>query len=61
MLEKFEPPSQVATLHIFADADRSFTGQAVAFNLAKRLHRDIDCRVHIPGQIGTDYADQMGD
>ena len=61
MLEKFEPPSQVATLHIFADADRSFTGQAVAFNLAKRLHREIDCRVHIPGQIGTDYADQMGD
>ena len=61
LLEKFEPPLQVKTLHIFADADESFTGQAAAFNLAKRLSQGIKCRVHIPEKLGTDYADQTGE
>ena len=61
MLEKFEPPNQVSTLHIFADADRSFTGQCVAYNLARRLHQRVECAVHVPEVLGKDFADFAGE
>jgi putative DNA primase/helicase len=60
MLEKFEPPKEVTKLHIFADADKSFTGQAVAYTLANRLGRNIACEVHVPEKLGMDWADLTG-
>lgn len=60
LLEKFNPPPGVNKLHIYADNDASFTGQAAAYNLAKRLaQRKICCQVHIPDTTNTDFADYV--
>jgi putative DNA primase/helicase len=59
-IETFEPPPGIERLWIFADNDSSFTGQAVAFVLARRLrneHRDLAIEVQIPPAIDTDWLD----
>jgi putative DNA primase/helicase len=65
-MERWEPPSGVDRLDIFGDHDRSFTGQAASFALAKRLTNrksPVSCAVRIPGfsvddrAIDTDWAD----
>jgi putative DNA primase/helicase len=63
-IETFEPPPGVERLWIFADNDLSFTGQAVAFALARRLrneHRDLAIEVQIPPAIDTDWLDVRND
>lgn len=37
MLEKFEPPEGVETVHIYADADMNYAGQSAAYKLAHTL------------------------
>lgn len=59
-LESFEPPPGVAEVQIFGDADRSGTGQAAAWALAKRLTAArLAVEVQIPPAPGTDWADYL--
>lgn len=37
MLERWNPPEGVEWVHIYADNDKNYTGQAVAYKLANRL------------------------
>lgn len=60
LLESFSPPDGVTLLTIAGDNDRSFTGQASAYKLARRLTQErpeIEVRVHVPILDGTDFAD----
>jgi putative DNA primase/helicase len=59
-IETFEPPPCVERLWIFADNDSSFTGQAAAYVLARRLrseHRHLTVGVQIPPAVDTDWLD----
>lgn len=48
-VESFRPPSVCEHLTVFGDCDGSFTGQAAAYGLAKRMARSgIACEVRIP-------------
>lgn len=68
-LETFVVPAGVTTLHIFADNDENYEGQAAAALLARRVNRDtrnrkkgspkpaIEVKVNIPDVPGTDWLD----
>lgn len=58
LMEKFVVPDGVKAVSIFADNDASFTGQAAAYALAKRLSGTVDVVVHVPAVTGTDFADK---
>jgi len=46
---------------IFGDCDESFTGQAAAYALARRLVADgVSVVVRIPDTMGQDWADVWG-
>lgn len=58
LLEQWHVPQGVKRITIMADNDQSFTGQAAAFMLAKRLVRDgLVVDIKIPGTMNTDWAD----
>ena len=62
LLETFNPPEGVTLLTIAGDNDRSYTGQASAYKLAKRLVQErpeIEVRVHLPIGEGSDFADDF--
>lgn len=60
-MAKFVPPEGVTSLVIFADNDTSYTGQAVAYALARHTvsHAKIDARVELAPDVGTDWNDQL--
>ena len=59
LLEKFEPPEECEHLVIFADNDKSFTGQKAAYALANRLAiKGIDAEVRVTDTPGQDWADK---
>lgn len=59
LMEQWLPPEGVKTVIVFGDNDVSFTGQASAFALAKKLRlKGINAEVRIPETVGTDWADQ---
>lgn len=56
-LEAWRPPEGVRVV-VFGDNDLSFTGQAAAYALAKRLRREKrEVEVRIPTQPGWDWND----
>ena len=61
MLAKWQPPESVREVLIFGDCDRKFGGQAAAFALAYKLagRHGLTAQVHIPAELGTDWADQL--
>ena len=57
-LAKFDPPEGIESLIIFGDRDRSFTGQAAAYELARRMQaRGIDVEVVLPPDVGKDWLE----
>jgi len=59
LLESWVPPEGVSRVLIAGDNDASFTGQAAAFSLARRLVRDgLAVEIHLPDQMGKDWADE---
>jgi putative DNA primase/helicase len=59
-IESFEPPEGVKSIIVFADNDESFTGQAAAFALAKRLKvRGMLVEIQMPDK--GDWADVVKD
>lgn len=60
LLEQFVPPPGAQHIVIFGDNDKSFTGQASAYVLAKRLVREgFSVQVRIPEIQDTDWADEV--
>lgn len=58
LMEQWMPPAGVKSVIVFGDNDESFTGQASAYALAKKLRlKGIDAEVRIPELAGKDWAD----
>lgn len=59
LLADWMPPAGVERVLIAGDNDASYTGQAAAFALAKRLVRDgYQVEIQIPETEGKDWADE---
>jgi putative DNA primase/helicase len=59
-LETWEPPTGTERVEICGDTDESYTGQAVAYALARKLtnrREPIRCAVNLPPEFGLDWAD----
>ena len=58
-LAAWEPPAGVKEVYVFGDNDESYTGQAAAYNLARKLvlKHNLIANVTIPPETGTDWAD----
>ena len=58
-MKTWEPPKTVKKLTIFSDNDANFTGQAAAYDLARRLalRGGIKIDVRVPAVTGEDWAD----
>jgi putative DNA primase/helicase len=61
-VKTFEPPEDILKLHIFADNDISYTGQAAAYELAHRFttgRRRLEVLVNVPPDPDTDWLDVL--
>lgn len=60
LMAGWEPPRGVEHVVIFGDRDKSYTGQAAAFALAKRLKaKGLDVGIKMPAKFGTDFNDEL--
>jgi putative DNA primase/helicase len=62
-IEAFKPPPGLLRLHVFADNDSNYVGQAAAYSLARRLGRDagLIVEVHVPPIADTDWLDVLNE
>lgn len=62
-MTKFQPPSDCsgASMYIGADNDISHTGQAAAYQLAKRLSGKHKVEVLLPKKQGNDFLDEYNE
>ena len=59
LLESWVPPTGVERVLIASDNDASFTGQAAAYGLARRLvQKGLSVEIQMPPTIGRDWADE---
>ena len=62
-IKTFQPPRGLLRLHVFADNDSNFVGQAAAYDLAKRLHREtkgqLAIEAHVPPLVKGDKSDWL--
>lgn len=59
LLEAWSPPAGVERVLVAGDNDSSFTGQAAAYALARRLIREgLAVEVQIPSSVDTDWCDE---
>lgn len=59
-LAQFNPPKGVETVVVFGDNDHSYTGQAAAYESARRLREHgYEVHVGIPAQSGSDWNDSI--
>jgi putative DNA primase/helicase len=59
-MQVWKPPAGVRKVWIFGDADRSYTGQAASYALAKRLVVEkYEVEVRMPEAMGTDFNDVL--
>lgn len=59
MLRQWEPPANVTHVAVFGDNDANFTGQAAAYELARRLSAKVGISVEIPKAEGADWNDVL--
>lgn len=60
LMEQWVPPESVKKVIVFGDNDESFTGQASAYELARKLRlKGIEVDVMIPELAGKDWADEL--
>lgn len=59
MLRQWEPPARVEYVTVFGDNDANFTGQAAAYELARRLSSKVGISVEIPNDEGKDWNDVL--
>lgn len=61
MMMQFKPPPGCKRLMIFGDNDKSFTGHAASYHLAKacQLQHKVIADVRIPDEIDTDWNDVL--
>jgi putative DNA primase/helicase len=58
-MTKWDPPDGCNHVEVFGDCDESFTGQAAAYVLAKRLKAEgYSVGIKIPELVGTDWASE---
>jgi putative DNA primase/helicase len=61
-IKSFQPPRGLLRLHVFADNDANYVGQAAAYDLAHRLNRDgLTVEVHVPPVADTDFVDLLSE
>ena len=60
LLQKWTPPAGCQDVAIFGDNGASYTGQAVAYSLARKLSaKGVKVTVHIPKEVGRDWNDEL--
>jgi putative DNA primase/helicase len=59
LLKTWEPPADLKRVVVFADNDENCTGQAAAYELARRLSSRVAVSVELPKTMGQDWNDVL--